>query len=567
MIGWLLRVKFLIWKNALLRGSRSAKLRSLVWYGIAAYVFVFTLFLARDLFSLLSLQAPALAPAVLSAIFSGLMTFVLFWGLGTLMTQLYLASDLELLLAAPLRRRQVFIVKVLEGMWSALTPASFGLAALIGFGLAHRASVFYYAWAVMALAAILALIVGISMAVVMIVMRLVPARRARDLLMVVWVAVFVSVWLLTMQMTRGGSVAQQLAANQTMLAGIGQRAGWLPAGWAAASLGALVAGDWPAFAGRAALLLAATGAMLALAYALYDRTFYRAWVMLHETPARRRAVGAARPARRLSLPGLLRGLPWPAGEIAAKDWTLLPRDLRWLTGLIMPIVVAGFYVYGLRSSGGAPNDVQEPAFWLSCLVAPLVAWLFSLSVCVPALAGEGRNIALLRSAPLRAGNILWGKVATTAPLVSLVTALATALAAAFLGAAGGSIAVAAGQALVLGMAFSVAGVAAGGITPNYRAEHMRRAGGVAGSYALLILGAAITVGHVALLGALIANLAPASAAGASLAQLAVDALRGVVFSPLSLAIALLLYGLAIGLVIAAWEYSRRRLERWQIDED
>lgn len=564
MIGLLLRSKFQIWKNGILRGGRRRQVSYLIWYGLAIYLFVAIVSGTRELFEMLGVVAPAAAPAVLTAAFSGLITFALFWGVGSVLGQLYLNSDLELLLAAPLRRWEIFVLKLLEGAWAALMPALIALAALLGYGIAQRATILYYVWAVLALLALLAMIVALSMLLVMGILRIVPAKRARELLALVWVIFFGAVWFAWMMLTRRGSWVGTMMDSQATLVRIGQAIGWSPAAWLTGSLVALNAGQWAGFALRAVWLLAGAVAAVGLAYTVYDRTFYRTWGMLRESAS---AVGrriSARAGRRVSLAQRLGSvLPWPAREIALKDWTVLPRDLRWLSGLLMPIVVAAFYVYMLGFSGDSARGLPGAPFWLSTFIAPFVALFFSLSICVPALGGEGRNIGLLRAAPIRAGALLWSKVAATAPLLLLLSLVSTWIVAVVMGVSGYGRWLVVVQALWLSVLFAIAGVAAGGLAPDYRADHPRRAAGPMSRYAMLLLAAVLAASHLGLIAVLVFRWAKDSAEASFLAQVLGEDWLPFMESAWSPIIAATIYLASLIILGVVWRYSRQKLEQWQ----
>ena len=126
----LLKSKLQLWKNELLRADRHRQISRLVWYGLGIYLFINIVKGSSGLLAILDGIALVSQPAVLTSLFSTLITFTLLWGLGGLLGQLYLNSDLELLLAAPIRRRDLFLLNVSESIRSVLLPAALALAVL-----------------------------------------------------------------------------------------------------------------------------------------------------------------------------------------------------------------------------------------------------------------------------------------------------------------------------------------------------------------------------------------------------------------------------------------------------
>ena len=100
--------------------------------------------LIRDNLALLnSDQAVASIASSLPQGFFFLLLFAIL-GVGDVIHQLYLVSDLELLMVAPLSYRTIYAVKLLQCSRATFIPA-FGLGAVfLAFGLAREAAVSYY---------------------------------------------------------------------------------------------------------------------------------------------------------------------------------------------------------------------------------------------------------------------------------------------------------------------------------------------------------------------------------------------------------------------------------------
>ncbi|MGC8827889.1 MAG: putative ABC transporter permease subunit, partial [Anaerolineae bacterium] len=343
------------------------------------------------------------------------------------------------------------------------------------------------------------------------------------------------------------------------LARLGHTLRWLPTSWLTASLGALCSQAWGAFLLSAGAVLAGAAAMVILTYRVYDTAFYRSWAAFHEV---RLAVRRPTTARRQKLPLLARLYPWPAREIAVKDWAILRRDPRWLSSLIMPLIVGAFYIYwlGFQQRASLPLGAE---FWAATLLCPFVAWFFALAVNVPAIGAEGKNIELVRSLPLSAGALMAAKAASTAPFLLAISVIVTAVLGALLHLPALWFWLALVQNSVLAVLFAFAGVAAGSMDPRFDADHPRRSVGVTGTYLSLFLFALLAAAQLALSAGLMIVLAPGDPTSQLVVTLWTAALRLPHSVPLMLGAAVGIYILALGAAAAAWEFGRRHLERWQ----
>lgn len=559
MVGLLFRSKFQIWKNSLFRGGTRRAISRWIWYGLSIYLVVVVMQGTHELFSLVRAFAPLAGGQLLNAFFAGLFTLALFWGIGTNLNQLFLRSDMELLLSLPITRSDIFVLKLVEATWSTLTAGMLGMAAGIGFGWAAGVPWFYYPWLFVAVVMVLSMLVSLSMLLIMLIVRVLPAKRARDLSSLLLTLVFGGLWFGWMIISQRDAPMALLLQYQGTMARLGASLRWLPTSWLAASLEALGSREWGAFILSGVLLLAGTALMIFLTYRVYDATFYRSWAVFHETRpmVRRPAV-----LRRQKLPLLARLYPWPAREMAVKDWAILRRDPRWLNSLIMPLIVGAFYIYwmGFRQRAYLPAGAE---FWMATLLCPFVAWFFALAVNVPAIGAEGKNIELVRSLPLSAGALMTAKAAATAPFLLAISVLVTAVLGIILRLPAVWFWLALGQNSVLAVLFAIAGIAAGSVDPQYLADHPRRAVGIAGTYLSLFLFALLAVSQLALSAGLMLALAPEAPTSRLVVTLWTTEFRRPPSVPLVLGAVSAVYGIALGAVAAVWEFGRRHLERWQ----
>jgi len=567
MTAWiLLRTRALILKNTLLRRSRRENLRvlaALIAFGyLAVAIFQGTV----RLFELLASSGQGAAEAMLATTFSGLVTFALFWGIGYILNQLYVSSDLELLLAAPIPPRTVYGFKLVEGMQSMLLPGALSAASLLAYGAATGGDALYYVLALVGFGALLALLASLAMVAVMLMVRVLPAQRTREIWTMLWTIVVGIIWVVWMVSSRGqegNAWAQLLMRNDPVVSQAGAVLGWSPAGWLARTLVAWQAG----FADTALLYLAVlvgTSALcVLLGYRVYRRAFYRGWSSMQEAASRR--PKAARRSGRDPLSALLAPLPPQHRAIISKEWRSLPRDLRRLSTLLFPILMGAVYVY-MTATGELSSAMPEATIWITMAITPLVPFFMSIYNTVGTMGLEGQQFALLRAAPIPSARLLWAKFwATLGPtlLVSEVIALVTALA------LGASLAQALLALLSMGWfcaGFTAIGVGASTVDPNFRAANARRSVSITTTYGVMFLGAAFWIVQLAAALWLLLEIGPAPIS-ALIEQLLVLAVpQAATWIDSAWALPILIGAEALVMVLIAWLWRRGAewLREWEV---
>jgi hypothetical protein len=486
-----------------------------------------------------------------------------------------MASDLELLLAAPIPASDIFWLKLLTAMWQNVVPALIPVTVLLAYGVAAGAGIGYFVATALVLLVMLAILAGASLVAVMLLMRVVPARRAREVYSLLYVIFFAAGWLGWMFISRAGTsragTAGQIMRFGPQVVTASSHLAFPPASWAGSMMLSVARHDWGPATYNALLLGLLAAALVGLAAWLFERSFHRDWAMMHEVAAQAHektptAEGATR--RPISLGQRLAvWLPWPARELAGKDWLILPRDLRQLGRLIMPLVVSLFYVYEFGIASPIPRSLPGLGFWVELAISPLVPIFFALALGAPAIGKEGSNYELLRVAPVPAGAMLWGKMMMSAVPTFLMAAVVTLGVAPLLHVAPGQVAVLLVIVCVLSAAISAIAVAFGALVPNFHSIDYRRAAGPLAAYGTMLGGAvagAAAVGTVAVIAfhlpgnqALLAGLSRGRA-GSNLA--------GLLGSPWLLLAMLAIDGLALGGLLALWRLATARIEAWQPGE-
>src|SRR5215212_157246 len=362
--------------------------------------------------------------AVPSAVLFFALALMVLTSFTTVLSSLYLSGDMDMLLAAPVPMRAVFVVKFFGGLLVPYLLLFFLLGPfLLGFGQGLGWGGAFVVTAFIVLLLLPLLPTGLGALLVMAVVRVIPARRAREIVGVIGGMVGIS-WYIFSQF------ANQLAprvANARMLDYLRRfDTPLLPSAWAGRALTAAGAGDWARLALYGGLFALLSIGTFVLCVALAERLYYAGWSNMSTQGGRvrkrrRTKDEGRRPASNDPQSLVFRlwsfVLPRQSRAVLYKDLHVFPRDLRNVQQLIFPLVVAGIWTFRLITSGSPFGAGEQPDILKS--FGQLASAGISFYICLvlsSAMGGagisrEGRGFWLLKVAPISARRLLLGKLA------------------------------------------------------------------------------------------------------------------------------------------------------------
>jgi ABC-2 type transport system permease protein len=434
MFVLLLRQRVRLFWNHMVRGPRRVRrIASSLLALIVGLAFVTAAGLnAGSVVDRLDTIDPALAGSALALLLVGIAVLTLVTSMSSAFHHLFLGSDLELLLAAPLPARSLFWLKVLEIWRDAIHVLLFQAAALIGYGRGLHVGWIYYP---LALVAGLVLSIGASALGAVLTLLLARVRFGESILgltRLLSIVIFVAVGVVGVpaagpgfgQRTRISLFVSQ-ADVQSMAAAlraIGPPPTWAPTTWAAH----LLVGDEAAPL-SAVLLLLTAGIAVALSGTVFETLFQGGWERVRFSGPSR---GSSRAASLTAAPAAPRGglrIAGPVLGILQKDWRTLVRDPRWRTNAVISLVALGLPALLLFAGDPFARAQHATRFWFGMLPVPYLAYLLGSQQGAATLAYEGRNLTLLRAAPVGMGRVLVAKALGGLGMVMLVTWAATLL--------------------------------------------------------------------------------------------------------------------------------------------
>jgi ABC-2 type transport system permease protein len=430
-VGKLLRLRLVIllssFRRARLRRKIGMILLAIIVLGALAGAFAISFMLLRLMRSpQLATYVGELRPfldSMPTLIISGAFFGILVTSFGVLLQALYLAGDMDFLLSAPVPVRAVFITKLLQAILPNFSLILlFGLPVLYGMGASSGYNLLYYPLVLVVLAVLALAAAGISSLLVMAVVRIFPARRVAEVLGFV-------VGIISLLCSQSGQFANWSKVGQDQVGAalrLVTRANspWSPLSWAGRGLVDFGEGRWLTGIGLLVLTIGAAGGLFMFSLATAERLYIAGWSSLQVSAQKKKPIRAAAPAqeRRSILAGLAeRSLPQPVRAIMAKDFLVLRRDLRNLSQLVTPMIFGVIYSAMLvRNNGAVPAGRGEAPEWFMYLmknaivygnigVSLFVSWSLISRLASMGFGQEGRSYWLLKTAPLKAWQLLLAK--------------------------------------------------------------------------------------------------------------------------------------------------------------
>jgi len=501
---WLLTPVFAGVRNRARQREKGDSLRFALFGGlgllVAGAVFGITAYLNALLLSYEEL-GDYLVRLGLSWLFLTFLSFVAFSALVTSLTTFFLSEDLRLLLAAPLDRDRLFYSRFAKSASQASwMVVAFLLPVLLAMGAVRCVGAAFYATCVLTLLPFVMIPSALGCLVTLLLVSIFPAKRARDVLMLMGVlfAVGLVVLLRVVQperLLRVEALPDVTAFFATLQSPVTP---FFPSFWAGESLFAALRGGFdPLHLG--ALWTSALGLTL-LARIAYGRFYFSAWSKAQEARKARftRLVLVERLAARLPASPATR-------QLFLKDVKVFLRDTAQWSQLLLLVALAAVYVYNFRvlDLDRIPYMgfvIRNLYAFLNLLLAGFVLAAVAVRFVFPAVSAEGPAFWIVRSSPVSMRAFLWSKFWTGLPPVLLLALGLTVASNRYLGARP-FLQVLCAVAVVF-MSFALVGLAAGmgARHPRFSAENLTQVAGSYGGIAFMVLAVLFLLAIVVLLG-------------------------------------------------------------------
>lgn len=437
----LLRLRLVIFIGGFRRSKLSRKLGwiilGIIILGVLALVFIGSWFLLRFISSPELAQYVGKPSAFLATVpvivFTATFIGILLTSFGLLLQALYLAGDMDFLLSAPVPIRAVFISKMLQ----AILPnfgliLLFGLPLLYGLGASEGYNILYFPLVILLLSAMALAAAGLSSLLVMLIVRVFPARRVAEVL-----GLFVG--LVSILCSQSGQIANwtdvsQQQASQAFQLVSQVNSSWSPFAWGGRGLVGIGQGHWLIGSGLIIATLVLAIGIFFFSLQTAERWYFTGWAGLQTDTVKKKKRHHVPETSKGGLRYLssYRFIPASTVAIIQKDFIMMRRDLRNMSQLITPLIFGVIYaVLFIRGGGQAPEGRgQAPAWMLEAFnnlmvygnvgISLFVSWTFLSRVALTVFSQEGRNYWMIKSAPMSSGRILTAKfIVSYLPALSL----------------------------------------------------------------------------------------------------------------------------------------------------
>jgi ABC-2 type transport system permease protein len=437
----------------------------------------------------------------LSWLFLSFLSFLAFSAIVTALSTFFLSDDLRLLLAAPITARRVFHARFARTVGlSSWMVVVFVVPVLAGIGVGHCAPPLYYAISVAAVTPFVVIPVAAGTAITLLLVNIFPARRARDILMLMGLLFAGSlIVLLRMiqpeQLLRVESLPDITDFFATLQSPITPL---LPSFWAGEAIFAAMQGRLDAVH-LAALWTTALALVVLLAEAM-ERWHFAGFSKAQEARKTRftRFELITRAVRLLPLAPVRR-------QLLVKDLKIFLRDVSQWSQLLLLLALVLVYLYNFRVIDLDRNPYMSGMLKnIYAFVNLAMAGLVMATVCArfvfPAVSSEGAAFWIIRTAPIPLRSFLWSKFWAGLIPVFVLTELLTVAANYFLGVAPLLRVVAAVTVFFMCLALVGLATGLGARYPRFHADNPSQVAGSYGGVAFMIVAVLFMLTLIALVG-------------------------------------------------------------------
>jgi ABC-2 type transport system permease protein len=410
LVVWFLRRV----RNGFRRGGAFVWLKTLggVVFGAIFLLWIHLLFgRVLEHFTSLQLLGGVLAERLLSLLFLTVFGLAFFSAVVSSVSIAFLSADLELLMALPLRRGAIMMMKFLETAFSATwMPLLLFAPILAAYGRVFDAGPSFYLACVGVVPAFLLLPSALGFLAMALLLRLFPARQVRDAVFfmgILALVVVTGVLRLTEPEVFTKSADQLESWSRYLEELRAPAAPYLPGAWATqALLGALYRnGEWWALG---LLKLGAIGLplvllSLGLARRVYEKGWYHAQESIGLPSSQRGRIGPF-------FERVFGFLSPPLRSLLVKDLLVFLRDpSQWAQlSLLLSLIVVYLYTYR-KIPLDAYADYRNMVFFISMGLSGFIVSAVGVRAIFPTVSLEGRSYWIVRSSPLTVRQFLWGK--------------------------------------------------------------------------------------------------------------------------------------------------------------
>jgi ABC-2 type transport system permease protein len=370
----------------------------------------------------------------LSWLFLTFLSFLAFSGVVTALSTFFLADDLRLLVAAPVATRRLFHARffrtVVQASWMVVI---FLVPVLVGIGWARCAGLAFYVTAVLTVVPFAIIPVAAGTAATLLLVNTFPARRARDILMLMGLFFAASLVIVLRvirpeQLLRVESLPDLTDFFATLQSPVTPM---LPSFWAGETIFASLLGGHD-LAHSAALWTTALASIVAVG-AASERWHFAGYSRSQEAPKARFTH-----FRSLDVIAGMLPLSTVRRHLLIKDLKIFLRDVSQWSQLLLLLALVMLYLYNfsvldLERVQFMSGFIKNIYAFVNLGMAGFVMATVAVRFVFPAVSAEGAAFWIIRTSPISLRDFLWSKFWTGLVPVLVLTEVLTVTANQFLG--------------------------------------------------------------------------------------------------------------------------------------
>ncbi|MFC1628786.1 hypothetical protein ACFL3H_06700 [Gemmatimonadota bacterium] len=326
----------------------------------------------------------------------------------------FMSSDLQLLTTSPISDDALYLSRLFETVFNASWMVLlFALPVFIAYGVVFEGGVLYYLIVVVVNLSFVVIPAVLGVGLTMVLVNVFPARRAKDVLMIVSILFFAGL-VLAFRILRPERLLDPDAFISLLDFFNAMRAPLspvLPSQWASEAIASLLVGSFvydPFYLGM--LVISSMAAVVAGAW-VSARTYHNGFTKTQEV-RRTRLSHAPFIDRLINVYAFF--FPRQLKQIISKDVKSFLRDITQWSQIFLLMALVVIYVYNFRALPLA--GTYMPTVYMTNLVSFLNLGLAGFVVAAvaarfvfPAVSLEGNAFWLIRSSPLGLKGFLWSK--------------------------------------------------------------------------------------------------------------------------------------------------------------
>lgn len=372
------------------------------------------------------LLGPILILRLLSMIFLAFFAMLIFSNIITAFSSIYFSSDLNLLLLTPLSFRSIFIFKFFETMfYSNWMVLFFLLPVLAAYAKINSALFTFYIWIFIALFPYFVICTSIGILFSVVLMRLFPSKKTRDIFLVLGIVLGASAYLLVrfLQPEKLVNPDVMMGVMQYLVTVRTPMTRFAPSFWITQSIVSMVKYDLGRSFFYLGILSVCAFLISVVTVFIAQKIYYTGWAGAQEGGKKKKfQINKSKYRIKESIfPFRLSG---PIRALFTKDIKTFFRETTQWSQLLLLVTLVIVYLYNIHKLPLPYFYLKSIISFLNIGVAGFVLASVALRFVFPAVSLEKDNFWIIRASPISVKKFLWEKFwISLIPLLLLASCL------------------------------------------------------------------------------------------------------------------------------------------------